>query len=426
VNRLALLITLVCACSSPPSGLHAPGGGSQGAGGAGGSVVGPLPSSGSPGTGGAGVSNPGYIAGAGGGMGGADMASGGIPGAGRAGRAGGIASTGGDVGIGGIVGAGGAVGTGGSSSGGARGSCSNVPAYGGDVVGTWTVMSSCLSVAGQMDMALFGLGCTSATVTGSLQVTGTWTANSNGTYSDHTTTTGVEHLTLPASCLQISGTTTTCDRIGGVLTGAGYDSVSCTAAASGGCTCSATVKQTGWMGMVSFDASTSGEYTTSGTEVTLDSEARYSFCVAGTKLNMTPQGTNPTSTGTVNLQKSASTGSGGVTATGGSGGTTGSGGVGAGGMGGTGGEMADAQVSCSPQSECPNDMVCGFSIVQGCSALGACLLRPTPSPCNAIIQLSACGCDGKTIGWTGGCSPSLPDGFAPAPVVHNGACPSGS
>jgi len=371
-------------------------------------------------------------------MGGTNLGGGGMLGAGGVGGARGAAGNGGPAGpgevagtrggavTGGSVGAGGTVGTGGRSSGGEAGSCSNVSACGGDVVGTWTVVSSCLSVTGQMDMAVIGLECTSATVTGSLQVTGTWTANSNGTYSDHTTTTGVEHLTLPASCLQISGTTTTCDRIGGVLTGAGYDSVSCTAAASGGCTCSATVKQTGWMGMVSFDASTSGEYTTSGTEVTLDSEARYSFCVAGTKLNMTPQGTNPTSTGTVNLQKSASTGSGGVTATGGSGGTTGSGGVGAGGMGGTGGEMADAQVSCSPQSECPNDMVCGFSIVQGCSALGACLLRPTPSPCNAIIQLSACGCDGKTIGWTGGCSPSLPDGFAPAPVVHNGACPSGS
>jgi len=315
VNRLALLITLVCACSSPPSGLHAPGGGSQGAGGAGGSVVGPLPSSGSPGTGGAGVSNPGYIAGAGGGMGGADMASGGIPGAGRAGRAGGIASTGGDVGIGGIVGAGGAVGTGGSSSGGARGSCSNVPAYGGDVVGTWTVMSSCLSVAGQMDMALFGLGCTSATVTGSLQVTGTWTANSDGTYSDDTSTTGIEHLMLPASCLQISGTTTTCDEIGRVLSGTSYASASCTSAASGGCTCSATVNQTGWMGVVSPEVSTSGKYTTSGTAVTLDSEAKYAFCVAENQLNMTPQGTSPTA-GTVVLQKSGSTGSGGAAGSG--------------------------------------------------------------------------------------------------------------
>jgi hypothetical protein len=94
-----------------------------------------------------------------------------------------------------------------------------------------------------------------------------------------------------------------------------------------------------------------------------------------------------------------------------------------GGSPGTDGAMADAQVPCSPQSKCPKDMVCGFSIVQGCSALGACLPRPTPLPCNAIVELTACGCDGKTIGWTGACTPSMPDGFAPAPVVHNGACP---
>ena len=93
-----------------------------------------------------------------------------------------------------------------------------------------------------------------------------------------------------------------------------------------------------------------------------------------------------------------------------------------GGSPGTDGAMADAQVPCSPQSKCPKDMVCGFSIVQGCSALGACLLRPSPLPCNAVVEFAACGCDGKTINWTGGCSPSIPDGFAPAPVVHNGAC----
>src|SRR5262245_40218129 len=48
-------------------------------------------------------------------------------------------------------------GAGGSSSGG--GSCSNVAACGGSVVGTWTVMSSCLKVTGELDLALAGLNC---------------------------------------------------------------------------------------------------------------------------------------------------------------------------------------------------------------------------------------------------------------------------
>jgi len=284
---------------------------------------------------------------------GGTLGSGGAGGAGGATRdggltgSGGVAGKGGVAGTGGSVGTGGTMGTGGSPGGGGGGACSNVAACGGDVVGTWTVTSSCLNVTGQMDLSVIGVGCTSA-VTGSLKVTGTWTANPNGTYSDKTTTSGNEQLTLPASCLQISGTTTTCERVAPVLQALGYAVTTCQSAASGGgCTCSATVNQTGWMGVVNPDASTSGGYTTSGTVITLDSEAKYSFCVAGNKLNMTSQGTSPTTTGTVVLQKNGSTGSGGAPATRGSGNTTGSdGGLGSGGIGGTGGASGGA-VTCT-------------------------------------------------------------------------------
>src|SRR5215471_16202508 len=132
-------------------------------------------------------------------------------------------------------------GTGGNSAAGVTGaggagSCSSVTPCGGDVVGTWTVTSSCLKVTGNVDVMQFGLGCTSVSVTGSLQVTGTWTAKSDGTFTDATTTAGTEQITLAASCLQVSGTTTTCDRIGGLLQGVGYASVTCTDATGGGCT----------------------------------------------------------------------------------------------------------------------------------------------------------------------------------------------
>ena len=80
MNRLALLITLVLACSSSPLGLRIPDGGLPGVGGAGGNVVVPPASGGSSGNGGAGVSNPGYIPGAGG-VGGMS-ATGGMPGTG--------------------------------------------------------------------------------------------------------------------------------------------------------------------------------------------------------------------------------------------------------------------------------------------------------------------------------------------------------
>src|SRR6266540_973482 len=70
-------------------------------------------------------------------------------------------------------------GSSGSSSGGSTGSggssCPSVEPCGGDVVGTWTVSSSCLTVTGELDLALVGAGCPSAPVTGSLKVDGTWT-----------------------------------------------------------------------------------------------------------------------------------------------------------------------------------------------------------------------------------------------------------
>src|SRR5690242_9552213 len=110
-------------------------------------------------------------------------------------------------------------GAGGSSGlGGAGASCASVTACGGELAGTWTVTSSCLEVAGDIDLSLFGAGCPSAPVTGSLQVTGAWTANADGTYSDETTTSGTEQLTLAASCLVISSTQVTCSGAAGLLT----------------------------------------------------------------------------------------------------------------------------------------------------------------------------------------------------------------
>jgi hypothetical protein len=229
-------------------------------------------------------------------------------------------------------------GAGGGADNGAGGaaSCSDVVPCGGNVVGTWTVTSSCLKVAGDVDISGFGLGCVSASVTGSLQVTGTWTANADGTYSDNTTTSGDEQITLPPSCLNVSGTTTTCERIGGPIQALGYASVTCTSAASGGCTCAAVVQQTGGLGLLSVDPSTSGGYTTPSNVLTTDSGPQYPYCVSGNKMTLTPQ--SPTTTGTVAFQSGGTTSTGGTTGTTGTGGTTSTGGIsGAGGRTSTGG-----------------------------------------------------------------------------------------
>lgn len=92
----------------------------------------------------------------------------------------------------------------------------------------------------------------------------------------------------------------------------------------------------------------------------------------------------------------------------------------------------DASVDALVASDAPGDggcaagceqgEVCAYLIADACGAAGACVAPPTPSPCSAIVLEMACGCDGSAVHWNGGCAPALPDGYAPSPVTHTGAC----
>jgi hypothetical protein len=196
---------------------------------------------------------------------------------------------------------------GGSAAGGSAGntSCSNVKPCGGDLIGIWNVTSSCLKVMGQMDLLAIGIGCVSAPVTGTLHVTGWWSADSDGSFSDHTTTTGVEQFTLAPQCI-VGGTMVHCSSLDKVITLLGYSSVICTDAADGGCNCAATVEQDGGMGVVSQNPSTRGNHTSSDNVVTTTDgqvDTPYSYCVSGSTLTMTPQTAMPITTGAIVLEK---------------------------------------------------------------------------------------------------------------------------
>ena len=251
--------------------------------------------------------------------------------------------TGGNTGSGGSAATGGVTGTGGSSIGtGGVPSCPNVTACDGSVIATWNVTSSCLALSGDMDVSFASLGCQTVPVTGALHVTGTWTANSNGTYTDNTVTSGSVTFPLAAACLSVSSVNVPCDKAAGAITALGWTTSTCTNDASGHCNCTATANQSGGIGLVSPWAMTSGNYTTSGSDLNTDATVDYSYCVAGSTLTVTPKSTLMPISGTVVLQKSGtSSGSGGASATGGatgSGGTSSTGGtVGTGGTPGTGG-----------------------------------------------------------------------------------------
>jgi len=167
-------------------------------------------------------------------------------------------------------------------------------------------------------------------------VTGTWTANADGTYTDDTTTSGNVQFSLAKACLVISSTPTTCEKIGSIFEALGYPST-CTSAADGGCTCYGTVHQSGGLGLASGAPSTSGNYKTSSNEITLtdSGDVKYSFCASGDKLTVTPQSMGATLTGTIVLQKDNTSGAGGGGGEGGSGGAGGA--SGSGGSSGSGG-----------------------------------------------------------------------------------------
>jgi hypothetical protein len=254
------------------------------------------------------------------GMGCSKSDSGGGPGdsGGNAGSSGLASSAGGASGGESAASSGGAPAKGGSGqSSSAGGSCPSATPCGGDLVGTWTVSSSCLKLSGEIEMTTFGAACKTAKVTGSFQVTGTFIAKANGSYLDNTVTTGEQQLELEPSCLIISSTPTDCNGAAGLLKGGlGLSKLECTPVSGGGCTCQGQVKQDGMMGIPSGLASTDGNYTTAGSGLTIDGFMDYSYCVANDKLTVTPKPTGSTFTGAIVLQKT-------TTGTGGTGGSTG-------------------------------------------------------------------------------------------------------
>jgi len=248
-----------------------------------------------------GTSNSSGIAGSGitgsGPAGSGSAGSGGTPGDVGPGSPGGTSSIGGAT-TGGRPSHGGA----GGEGPGATAACVDPSACGGDLIGTWAVVSSCLNVDGQLDLSLLGLDCRTAAVTGRHQVTGTWSAHADGSYADNTTTTGQDQIQVNGDCLVLSGVQITCESFGQVLAALGYLSTACTAAPRGGCLCSARIQQSGGLGLVSPDPATSGTFSPSGNVVELDAGAQYSYCVSRDRLTATPKTVSATTSGAIEME----------------------------------------------------------------------------------------------------------------------------
>lgn len=181
-------------------------------------------------------------------------------------------------------------------------SCENVTACAGDPSGLWFAQKSCLVVSGIANIGDLGIGCAEAPISGKIEVTGNFSVGADGSISDNTATTGELQLELEPACLDVSGTVTTCDRIGIPLASGGFTTVDCvdSTTTAGGCTCTAKFDQMGGMGyFLGYDAATSGTYTAANNTLTVTGTSQasdltaldYAHCVDGNFMHVTPTST---------------------------------------------------------------------------------------------------------------------------------------
>lgn len=162
------------------------------------------------------------------------------------------------------------------------GSCGMVAACGGDVVGEWTIVDTCLTASG--GGAIFGDFCPTATIDASgIRASGMGSYRADMTFAGTVTLSGSVAFVLPASCLTMSGITLTCAQLDQAVKQAMMDdpdpsiqSISC--AGSGSCRCTAQ--------MTPQTSTGSGTYTTSGTTLVENGSSSSEYCVQGNELHV--------------------------------------------------------------------------------------------------------------------------------------------
>jgi hypothetical protein len=238
----------------------------------------------------------------------------------------GAATAGGSSGTGGTATSGGGMGGSDMSSGGGGmgssvrleppdASCDNVTGCGGEVLGNWFAVDSCLSVGGMADLSALGIGCTEATASGTLEVTGNWNfadgpADNDELLNDTTQTTGQILLGLGPNCLNVSGTTVGCSDVAGPLASIGFESSTCVQSTTieGGCDCTGVVDQRGTAGFVTFDAGAMGLWSTEESALTVEgfTTVDYGYCIeedAFLHVSVASSSSSGVVTGTIVFQK---------------------------------------------------------------------------------------------------------------------------
>ncbi len=167
-------------------------------------------------------------------------------------------------------------------SGGSSTSCGSFSPCGGSVVGTWHIANVCNSTA-DAGVSQSDASCSTTTALANLKYTGTFTFQSDGTYTADVAVNGSTTLTYTPGCFT-SGLSS-CSTMDSLFNNPGMAdagiSVSCTSTPSGGCACNETLN--------AAMSPQSGTYTTSGDTIAMKngsaSTAEQSdYCVQGNTL----------------------------------------------------------------------------------------------------------------------------------------------
>lgn len=168
------------------------------------------------------------------------------------------------------------------------GTCGHAPACGGNIVGSWQITSSCITVdVSQVSLMTDCAGETAAAV--GWAITGSVTYKADMTYASTSTITGKVVIGLPASCLTTQGLTLTCDQLTQLLqpdlATQGFQSGQCVSS-GGGCSCT--------LAIIPMSGVANGTYSTTaaGVLTELDSGGATpdvsDYCVSGAKLTLSP------------------------------------------------------------------------------------------------------------------------------------------
>ena len=177
---------------------------------------------------------------------------------------------------------------GGNSEGGS-GSCGKVQPCGGNPVGSWKIVASCLDSKALSDALVNQLssatGCSGASVQSShAKQTGNASFNADMTYSSSLTTSFDATLLIPSSCITQGGFTLTCDQLNQIVKqtmGGTIGDVTCTKA-NGGCSCKMVAPPN--------TVNESGTYVVNGTRIAQTSSSGADdggeFCVQDDELHL--------------------------------------------------------------------------------------------------------------------------------------------